>query len=240
MNGYKYNIFSFSLDSAIDEEIIFNGGFVYIKDATDLTVAVTVRPDSRSNDAVTLRKQFGIVVPFRKLFITAAAQAGKTVDILVTDSFDAFRIFEQAQVQDIGTVGTITNPVTSEVSKWGGTELTGRDISADFAAWQKAFDPQYGTQIAKSAVADTATVIIHTVVTGKTLLLEEVAINVNGGVWYLAVRDLTDATVFNIFAGDTAQQNSLAFKILIPAGYDVVVMNSGAYNSRAFIKGREI
>lgn len=99
--SYKYNIFKYKLDNALSEAIEVAGGFVYVKDATDLNVTIQIQPDSQGNDLVTLKKQYGFVAQFKKLYLSASAQAGKEIEIIVTDSYDNFRIFEQAQSQEV-------------------------------------------------------------------------------------------------------------------------------------------
>jgi hypothetical protein len=105
--AYKYNVLKYDLTNKLDEVVEVQGGYLYVKDATDLTVKVDVRPDSKTNDAIILKKQYGIIVDFKRLYITADAQAGKTIEIVITSSYDEFRIFEQAQVQDIATEGRL-------------------------------------------------------------------------------------------------------------------------------------
>ena len=83
---YKYNVLNYNLTNGLNEEVQVPGGFIYVKDATDANVKIAVRPDSKTNDSVYLKKQFGVVVEFKKLYITADAQAGKTVEIVIANS----------------------------------------------------------------------------------------------------------------------------------------------------------
>lgn len=249
---YKYNILNYNLTNGLNEEVQFPGGFIYLKDATDLSVKIAVRPDSKANDAVYLKKQFGIVVEFKRLYITADAQPGKTVEIIITNSYDTFRIFEQAQMQDINSVASITNPVTiqnptiADILKIGGTTQTGWDLQK----LQKNLDAEYGTQIAKSNSANNSTVVLHTVTAGKTMLLEQAHCNAynasgTGGTVSLGVRDGADVVLYTplclMLRTVTDLSETMSTNIIIPAGYDIVVQ-SNALNltGNAFIKGREI
>ncbi|OGW22902.1 MAG: hypothetical protein A2X55_07760 [Nitrospirae bacterium GWB2_47_37] len=245
---YKYNILNYDLTNGLAEEIQVPGGFIYVKDASDANVKVAVRPDSKSNDLVYLKKQFGVVVEFRKLYITADAQSGKTVEIVIANSYDTFRIFEQAQTPDIATVGSITDPVTiqnptiADILKIGGTTQTGYDLLGQM---QKYCDPSHGTEIAKSAsiIQAVATSIIHTVTAGKVLVLEAATINFygTGASFSLHVRNESDVVQYAIFEGATEGANFFSGNILIPAGYDICLNNTSATRSLyGFLKGREI
>lgn len=242
---YKYNVFKFDLTNGLNEEINIQGGFIYLKDATDLATTIDVKPDYKSNDAITLKKQFGIVVDFSRLYITAGAQAGKSIELLVTDSLDTFRIFEQAQLTDIGTVAELTN-----IKQWGGAALTGRDISADLGQIRKFSDGEQGAQVAKSnQLAGVGTTIIHTVTAGKTLILESAVSTMIGSAagqtGTLLVRDASDVTQYTLFTAPFSITGMLTHSwkggLLIPAGYDIVITSNGAgVNIAGFIKGREI
>lgn len=250
---YKYNVLNYDLTNGLDEEVQVPGGYIYMKEATDLGVKIAVRPDSKTNDAIYLRKQFGIVVEFKKLYITADAQAGKTVEIIVTNSYDTFRIFEQAQVQDINSVASITNPVTiqnptiADILKIGGTTQTGWD----FQKLQKNLDAEYGSQITKFNVVSTGVdIIIHTVTAGKTFMLENVGMQISnqsggyatGGIY---IRDTSDVLIYRLFYFDLPNAQSLSedksVNIIIPAGYDIILSSGvSGMKTAGFIKGREI
>jgi hypothetical protein len=258
---YKYNVLNYNLTNGLNEEVQVPGGFIYMKDATDLSVKIAVRPDSKTNDAVYLKKQFGIVVGFKKLYITADAQANKTVELLVTDSYDTFRIFEQAQIQDINSVASITNPVTvasvtnpvtianptiADILKVGGTTQTGWDLQK----LQKNLDAEYGTQTIKYNIIGTGgIIIIHTVATGKNLLLENVGMQISnqsgnystGGVY---VRDSADVLIYRLFYFDLPNAQSLSedknVSLIIPSGFDICLHgDASGMKVSAFIKGRE-
>lgn len=245
---YKYNVLNYDLTNGLNEEVQVPGGFIYMKDATDLAVKIAVRPDSKTNDAVYLKKQFGIVVEFKKLYITADAQAGKTVEIIITNSYDTFRIFEQAQVQDINSVAAITNPVTivnptiADILKIGGTAQTGWDLQK----LQKNLDAEYGTLVAKSTSISglATTIVIHTVSVGKKFLLQHYNHYHNNGTNTLSqlfIRDVADTIIYSL--SDQSGFNHFISgncNIVIPEGYDICVSSNTATGYiTAFISGRE-
>ena len=100
---YRYRVFTIDLNNAVDLEFEMEGGFIYVKDATDLSTWVNVQPDTRDNDKIRLVKQHGFIVDshFKRFYVTADAQTGKTVTLLVTDSYDHVRTIEQAEGSEV-------------------------------------------------------------------------------------------------------------------------------------------
>lgn len=113
----KYNVFTIDLNTALDMALDISGGFIYIKNATDLTVNIDVQYDNRNNDKINLTKSYGLVGKFNKLYLSASIQSGKTITVFVSDSYDSLRVFEQASQPDINTLATITNPVKIEPAR---------------------------------------------------------------------------------------------------------------------------
>jgi hypothetical protein len=92
----NYKIVRFLLDSARNSQLFeVMGGFLYIKEASDGLANIDIQVNNSQADKINLKKQFGIVTDFHTLYISNSAQATKWVDILITDSFEAFRVFEQ-------------------------------------------------------------------------------------------------------------------------------------------------
>lgn len=110
--------------------------------------------------------------------------------------------------------------------------------------------PDGGIQVAKSATAENATVIIHTVTAGKTLYLSffsvRISSHVNQSVTLKVRNDLDvdqyESAKVNSYTGmpGFTVTGNLNPPLEIPAGWDVVIVSpgAGAYG-HAFIHGYE-
>lgn len=114
--NYKYRLFTFTLDAALNERISFEGGFVYIFEATDGSVNVDIQYDGNSADKIKLYRKRGILGNFKELYVTAAAQAGKSITILISTSYDLFRVMEQSVADTFVTNPSI--PVTLPINPY--------------------------------------------------------------------------------------------------------------------------
>lgn len=107
-----YNILVLALDNArISERFELMGGFIYIKDATDLTVNIDVQLDESVNDKLNLKKGFGIVATFKQFFVSHTAQSGKTITLLITYDYQSLRTIENifSLAQEVVTTSTAPN-----------------------------------------------------------------------------------------------------------------------------------
>jgi len=108
----------------------------------------------------------------------------------------------------------------------------------------------FGTQIAKEGNAVNATVIIHTVSTGKTLYLCSVSFSVYptaNGMGALYCRDTDDALQYIFFIirrqANDGFATAMSFNppLVIPAGYDLCVRSwNDGFDTRGFIFGYEL
>ena len=96
--NYKYNIFKYDLTTRLNEILEVAGGFVYVKDATNPTTTITIRPDDISNDPLVFKKYSGLIVNFQRLHLTAPAQPANSVELFVSDNYDNINIFEKTEL----------------------------------------------------------------------------------------------------------------------------------------------
>lgn len=107
MSRYSYQLFVFNLAAAGSERIDIEGGHLYIKEATDSTVNIDVQVDDNTADKVNLVRKTGIIGKFKTLFVSWAAQPGKTLTLLVSSSYDDFRVNEQA-LTDVNIASSVS------------------------------------------------------------------------------------------------------------------------------------
>ena len=103
MPKYNYQYFVLDLSAAGKEKIEIEGGHVYIKDATDTVANVDVQVDDNTADKVNLVRKTGIIARFKTLFLSWAAQPGKTLTLLISSAYEDFRVMEQ-QIGDVNVV----------------------------------------------------------------------------------------------------------------------------------------
>ena len=108
-----------------------------------------------------------------------------------------------------------------------------------------------GTQVAKSATATNAIVIVYTVPSGKTLYLNSCSLNFLASaatVFYLGVRDTADVDQYYIITltgavatADTGHSMTFPIPLEIPAGWDIFVRSTTASGTAyGFIHGFEM
>lgn len=222
-----YHVLDYILDSARNDEALhITGSYIYV---LNLDGACSIRLNENSSDSIDLLKFRVINSPFYRFFLTHTAQAGKTMKIAVGVESEFFAL------QDF------QSPDFAILTGYG-QEL------------RNNFSYNYGTQVVKSnSLSGILTVIIHTVTSGKTLLLEYAFLNltVDGageshGI--LKVRDAFDVDQYSIiylhgYSSGSGRIGSDIFQgiISIPAGYDICIQSTTSIGYiKAFIKGREI
>ena len=122
----NYKIIRVALDTArYSERLEVLGGFLYVKEASDGSANFDIQIDNSQSDKINLKKQYGIITDFKLIFISNTAQSAKWVDILVTSSFEEFRVFEQVAATSVDineavieeattpTIYNVTNTVAS-------------------------------------------------------------------------------------------------------------------------------
>lgn len=64
-------------------ELNTSGLVLYVEDATDLSASLQIRHNEIESGLITLVKNYGVVYPFYRIFLTNAAQASKTITLTV-------------------------------------------------------------------------------------------------------------------------------------------------------------
>ena len=219
-----------NLNAAGAQTVSLAGNFIYGFSGTDTLANVDLQFSRRDTDQDfhPLVEGFGYVHPFDKLHITWAAQAGKTLTIL------------------IGNLAPELLNITDNRSAIAQAALLQRIIEKLNEGLALASD----TRIEKSAEATNATVILHTVTAGKTFHLTGASLcesSTAAGNAELIVRNVADVTQYMIFklrgqGAASYHATSLPFfcAVKIPAGYDIVVnSNPAGMVANGFICGWE-
>lgn len=129
-------ILKLPLDAAlVNKEFTISGNFFGIIDATDQNVNIDVsfniiQQDSRQ--LINFTKGLQFVLPFKRIFITAAAQAGKSITILVS-SFapDLFNIVDNRSAQQSTTILTdISDQLKGSSTAQGYNNVTISNVTA--------------------------------------------------------------------------------------------------------------
>lgn len=94
------------LDASRDNEVFeIVGDGMYVLDATDTGVSVDVRFSEIEADAITLIKRKGVRLPFYRFFVTHAAQAGKTITIILMRDLEMqVGVIDFSAAQDVNSI----------------------------------------------------------------------------------------------------------------------------------------
>ena len=111
----RYEIKTYKLDNArSDEEWSITGGLVHAIKATSRAAELKVRINAIQNPQITISKGDSVETRVTKLYITNAAQAAESIDLLVVPNPEVLKVLQGAEIGDIdtiGTLGSITAPV---------------------------------------------------------------------------------------------------------------------------------
>ncbi len=95
-----YRILVIDLGTARTEaELGITGSAVFIATATDANSNVLVRLNEIGNDQFTLKKQQKVISPFYRLYLTNAAQSGKTITLAIATQVPDLFEFEDTSSQ---------------------------------------------------------------------------------------------------------------------------------------------
>ncbi|MBA7476277.1 hypothetical protein ES707_11660 [subsurface metagenome] len=103
----NYDTFTVDLSmAATDKKFILTGNYIYLVEATDITVQVDVKFCEQSRKAIKMVHGRGVRTPFYRLYLSYAAQAGKFATFAVgVGQEDVFEIFDVGKALEItGTV----------------------------------------------------------------------------------------------------------------------------------------
>jgi len=101
-----YNTFTVDLATArTDVEYIYTGNYIYVLEATDTDTLLQVKLNEKIRNLIPLYKGRGIRAPFYRLYLTNAAQTGKSITLAIGVESDSF------EVQDFGKALEISGEV---------------------------------------------------------------------------------------------------------------------------------
>ena len=234
--------FVFDLGSAGSQEIILQGNFIYAVNASDASANVDVQLNRQSNEIpkLNLTKNLGYQHPFMKVFVSWAAQPGKTFTLLFgQQAGELISVIDNRSATDANALlGDIkTNTADAEV------------LLADIKTTTSFPFVLPGAQIHKNGSVSNGVATLYTVPAGKTLFITQASIG----------STLSAPTSINIFVTDAADNilfyieafyfgasnpfvsSSFQIPIRVEAGQKVKVGSSpNATTANASIHGQEV
>lgn len=207
------------LDAALtDKEFNIPGNFFTIIDASDVSAAAYVKFQATSSYANPAQRGIKYRKPFTRVFITAAAQAGKWIDVYFAQFagslFDMQDFRLATQISQITLLGSISGSIAGLTGALpaGAVEVKGRGISANAGA---------------------ALTTVYTVTALKTLYMAQASLGyTNGasnGCAELIITDAADVFQSSIMGavasahGAQGQVTSFLPQITVPAGYKIKI-----------------
>ncbi|MBA7603110.1 hypothetical protein ES703_10214 [subsurface metagenome] len=125
-----YNTITIDLATArTNEEMVFTGNYIYALEATDVDANVDVRFNELFRAAINVKEGRGIRVPFYRLYISNAAQAGKSVTLAIGIEASDFEVFDVGK--SLGITGTVDSHVLIDDSSFYETAQKRSFISFD-------------------------------------------------------------------------------------------------------------
>lgn len=109
----NYDTITLALDAAVtDKEFIFTGNYVYIAEATDIDVNLSIRFCEQSRAAINMVHGRAVRTPFYRLYLSWAAQPGKSAVLAMgVGEEHLFEILDTGRALDIsGTVESDNTP----------------------------------------------------------------------------------------------------------------------------------
>ncbi len=100
-----YKIMTLDLSTVrSDYEQAIAGNYFVVLEATDINANIQVRFNESYCDVATLKKRQGFKIPFYRVFITNAAQAGKTLTIAYGVNESPLEFIDQSAVIDVTSI----------------------------------------------------------------------------------------------------------------------------------------
>jgi len=84
-----------------DQEMIISGNYIYALEATDITTTLQVKLNEIPRSLISLYKGRGVRAPFYRLYLTNAAQAGKTITLAIGIESDTFEVFDVGKALEL-------------------------------------------------------------------------------------------------------------------------------------------
>ncbi|NVM23391.1 MAG: hypothetical protein HWN68_16600 [Desulfobacterales bacterium] len=112
-----YRTIEFNLATARTDHLLdFTGNYFYVYKATDIDAEISIRLNEQSMGLIPFHKGRGIRAPFHRLFVTNAAQAGKTLSLAIGVESETFEIFDVGKALEI--TGVVEVAQNYEVGDW--------------------------------------------------------------------------------------------------------------------------
>lgn len=94
-----------------NEEIIITGNYLIMYEATDYSTNIDVRFNETSADAINITKSRGMKIPFYRLYLSNAAQPGKTVSFIFGVADNPVEFLQEVVVTVSGEIAIAENVI---------------------------------------------------------------------------------------------------------------------------------
>ncbi len=208
-----HQIKTIPLDIALSEkQLNIEGKFIGVLESTDIDTYIQIKFNTTDSENIRFKKGLYLTQSFDKIFLTCAAQAGKSVDLIIASDYgpEIFELFDERAVElQTAELTAIKNNI--------------RSLNGDTE-----------TRVNKSVDgAGAATTIVHTVTAGKNFYLTSFSVQNYGSSPYLSdlkVRNASDVVQYSLIRSVNGSLNNsspatrcLPSPIKIPAGWDIVI-----------------
>lgn len=112
-----------------DVEIVTAGNYIYALEATDIDTLLEIKLNEKTRSLIPLYKGRGVRAPFYRLWFTNAAQAGKTITIVIGVESDTFEVF------DVGKALEITGAISTTTTDYDRAYIKSYDVTGGAGAY---------------------------------------------------------------------------------------------------------
>ena len=90
-----------------DQEMVFTGNYIYGIEASDGTANIDIRLNEKFRSTINIKQGRGVRAPFYRFYVTNAAQAGKSLTLIIGVEAEQFEIIDNlTSIVVSGIIGT--------------------------------------------------------------------------------------------------------------------------------------
>lgn len=219
------------------------GRFIRVRRASSNAANIVVFFDDAEGEGVQLVKGEGFrEIAFSRLYFSWTAQPGEWVELVIygdprdvrREQFDVTLPIETSAVEILDPLSAAGNVQTSIEESI--TLPVSAAANLPVEAGERAIAGDYVDAYDNSTSTTWQT--LHTVATGKQLVIEHASINSTNGLAELAIRN--GSTVVAKVSANQNHRQGFWSGLVVPAGYTIdIKIGSGSYNARGGVSGWE-